>query len=288
MITGSRGQLGHDCGKVLGGTCDIISLDSEELDITAQSDVDKKVREYAPDIIINCAAYTQVDKCETEKELAWKVNVTGPENLARSVEKHGGKLVHISTDYVFDGNRKVPDPYVEDDSLDPVSYYGVTKFESELAVRRNTESHIILRTAWLYGINGHNFLKTMLRLALTMQGKEIKVVNDQFGSPTWSYSLAMQIAKLIENNNLGTYHATSEGFCTWYELACYFLNKMEISHNIIPCTTEEYQLPAPRPHNSILENRNLEQSGVNVMENWKTDVDKFIKEFRLVLIDEIK
>lgn len=288
MITGGSGQLGYDCGKVLGDSFDILLAGREDLDITAHLEVDKKVREYAPDVIINCAAYTLVDNCETQKKLAFEVNVKGPENLAKSIEKHGGKLIHISTDYVFDGKRKVPDPYVEDDKPAPVSSYGMTKLESEHAVRQYTQNHIILRTAWLYGINGHNFLKTMLKLALTMPGKEIKVVNDQFGSPTWSYRLALQIAKLLEKDNRGTFHATSEGYCSWYELACYFLKKMEISHGIVPCTTEQYRLPAPRPHNSILENRNLEKSGINVMESWKTDMDQFILKSRQMLMDEIK
>ena len=239
-------------------------------------------------MIINCAAFTRVDDCEIEKELAWNANVTGPENLAKCVDKHGGCLIHISTDYVFDGQKKVPEPYVETDVPNPISYYGMTKLEGEEAIRRTTDRHIILRTAWLYGISGHNFLKTMLKLCLRNSDNKIKVVNDQFGSPTWTYRLALQIEKLIETNNRGIFHASANGHCTWYELAVYFLKKMELPYNIIPCTTEEYPTPAHRPMNSILENRNLKEKGIDIMANWKSDVDRFILDFRGVLLKDIE
>ncbi len=288
MITGAKGQLGSDCHHILRRDHEVMAVDLEDGDITNLSYVQAIVRDFAPDIIVNCAAYTQVDACETHREVAWKVNVEGPRNLASAVEKCGGRLVHISTDYVFDGSKTSPDPYVEEDKPGPLSYYAKTKLEGELAVRETTHGHVILRTAWMYGLNGHNILKTFLRLALENSHKEIKVVNDQFGSPTWSYRLALQIAKVIEVNGQGIYHATSEGYCTWYELACRFLDKMRIPHKVVPCTSEEYPTPATRPKNSILENRRLKNEGINLMPYWEDDLDRFVHRFRELLLEEFK
>ncbi len=286
MITGARGQLGADCVRVFNETHEVMPIDLEELDITRLSDVETMVKDFTPDIILNCAAYTQVDNCETDKEQSWKINVTGTKNLARCAAKHGGRFIHISTDYVFDGRKKVPEPYVEDDEPHPLSYYGITKYESEKVVRHTTDRHMIIRTAWLYGVNGYNFLKTMLKLALGNPNNKIKVVNDQFGSPTWSHRLVLQIARIIDENGHGTYHATAEGYCTWYELASYFLTKMEVPHTVIPCTSEEYPMPAPRPKNSILENSHLKENGINIMKNWQDDLDQFVDDFKERLLSE--
>jgi dTDP-4-dehydrorhamnose reductase len=286
MIVGNKGQLGSDSEKVLGNNYEILGVDLAELDMTNLAAVESMVQDFAPDIILNCAAYTQVDNCEIEKELAWSVNVKGPENLAVCVRKHDGRLIHVSTDYVFDGAREIPLPYVENDEPRPLSYYGITKLESETTVQKTIDRHVILRTAWMYGSGGTNFLKTMLKLAIQKPDIEVKVVNDQYGSPTWSYRLALQILKLIENNGRGTYHATAEGHCTWYELARYFLEKMDIPHRLIPCSSREYPTPAARPKNSILENRHLREENINVMKLWQKDVDAFAAAFREQLMDE--
>lgn len=288
MITGAKGQLGADCNRVLHKSYELIAVSRDELDITNTSNVDRLVKNFLPKVIVNCAAYTKVDKCEKERELAWKVNVTGPQNLALSAEKYGSSLIHISTDYVFDGRKKVPKPYVETDVPSPLSYYGITKLEGEEAIKKATNQFMIIRTAWLYGISGHNFLKTMLKLSIWSSDNKIKVVNDQFGSPTWTYRLALQIERLIEANFRGIFHATAKTYCTWYELAVYFLKKMGVPHTIIPCTTEEYPTPTARPMNSILENRNLKEKEMNIMANWKSDVDKFVLNFREVLLKEIE
>jgi len=288
MITGDKGQLGADCTKVLSENHEVLGVDIDEVDITKLPDIESLVQQFRPNTIVNCAAYTRVDDCEIQKELAWKANVTGAENLAKCVDKYGGCLIHISTDYVFDGRKKVPEPYVETDKTNPISNYGMSKLEGEEAIQKATNRFIILRTAWLYGISGHNFLKTMLKLSLRRSDNKIKVVNDQFGSPTWSYRLALQIERLVEINAQGIFHATSEGHCTWYELADYFLKKMDVPHTIIPCTTEEYPTPAARPMNSILENRNLKEKGMNIMVDWKSDVDEFVLNFREVLLKEIE
>jgi len=288
LICGGTGQLGSDCANVLQKKHEVMALNSRDLNITNPFEVEEAMRRLSPSIILNCAAYTNVDACETERETAWKVNVEGPKNLAFAVKKHGRRLIHISTDYVFNGKKKSPDTYVEDDMTEPLSYYGRTKLESEEVVRKATDHHVILRTAWLYGVNGHNFLKTMLKLALKNPEREIKVVNDQFGSPTWSYRLALQIDKLIEAGCRGTYHATSEGYCTWHELANRFLEEMGVPHSIVPCTTEEYPTAAKRPTNSILENRYLKKNNINIMPHWKDDMDQFVYTFKEHLISEAK
>lgn len=287
MVTGAKGQLGRDCTQILQKTHDIMPVDLEEINIALYSDVATIVQDFLPDIIINCAAYTQVDKCETEKELAWEVNVRGPENLALCAQKHGCRLIHISSDYVFDGKKPLPEPYVEDDEPHPLSYYGLTKLESEKVVRRTIEQHVILRTAWMYGISGKNFIKTMLMLALKHPDNEIKVVCDQFGSPTRSYRLALQIQKIIDKNCQGTYHASAEGYCSWFELAKYFLKIMAVKHTVVPCSSFEYPTPASRPKNSILENRRLKKSDLNIMTAWQDDLDKFVSRYREQLIHEV-
>jgi len=288
LICGSTGQLGSDCAHVLKKNHEVMALNSRELDITNPVKVEEAMRRLSPSIILNCAAYTNVDACETEREAAWKVNVEGPKTLASVVQENGGCLIHISTDYVFNGKKNSPDPYIEDDMTEPLSYYGRTKLKSEEVVRKATDHHVILRTAWLYGINGHNFLKTLLKLALKNPEREIKVVNDQFGSPTWSYRLALQIDKLIEAGCRGTYHATSEGYCTWYELANHFLEEMGVPHSIVPCTTEEYPTTAKRPTNSILENRHLKKNNINIMPQWQDDMDQFVFVYKERLISEAK
>jgi dTDP-4-dehydrorhamnose reductase len=287
LVTGGKGQLGTDCVRVFRETHEVLAIDLDEVDITRRDDLDAWVQKFMPDIIINCAAYTQVDHCEIEKKLAWNVNVTGTENLVNYMDKQGERLIHISTDYVFDGRKKIPEPYVETDQPNPVSYYGKTKYESEKVVQRASDRHVIVRPAWMYGVNGYNFLKTMLSLALKNPGHEIKVVNDQYGSPTWSYALALQIERIIHANDGGIYHATAEGCCTWFELAEYFLNKMKVPHNIVPCTSREYPTRAQRPKNSILENRHLKEKGINIMSQWQDDIDEFVSGFGEDLVAEI-
>jgi dTDP-4-dehydrorhamnose reductase len=287
LITGSNGQLGMDCQKVFSPSHDIIAVDVEELDITHAASVQAALADIRPDLLINCAAFTQVDACETEHSLASKVNTEGPKNLAIATAEHGGCLFHISTDYVFDGKKTVPDPYVEEDPTVPLSFYGKSKLEGEIAVRSACPRHAIIRTAWLYGIHGKNILKTFLRLAVRGEKQPMKVVNDQFGSPTWSYRLALQIEKLSQAHVYGTFHATAEGYCSWYELATYFLEKMAVRCPITPCPSEAYPTPAMRPKNSILENRGIKEAGLNVMRHWKDDIDQFVATYKDRLLKEV-
>jgi dTDP-4-dehydrorhamnose reductase len=266
----------------------VVSPGSSELDITRPEAVHQMVCQWMPDIMLNCAAFNRVDDCETERDAAWRVNVEGPRNLAGAAQETGAKLIHISSDYVFDGTKPVPEAYSEEDIANPISFYGKTKWEGEQVVREGLDNHIIVRTAWLYGLGGQNFLKTILRLVLEDPERTLGVVDDQFGSPTWSYGLALQIKELMEADGRGTYHATSEGYCTWYELATQFLEKMNISHRLVPCTTEEYPTPARRPLNSILENHRLKTAGLNRMNPWKSDVAEFISRSGERLITEAK
>ena len=287
MITGAGGQLGQDCLRVFGKAHQVSALGRQELDITRRSHVNETVAQIQPDLIINCAAHTGVDACETETERARELNVSGPRFLAQSAARSGSLLVHISTDYVFDGQKPIPDGWVEEDDTRPLSVYGKTKLAGERAVSEVTENYIILRTAWLYGIQGHNFLKTMLKLTHANPSREFKVVNDQFGSPTWSFRLAQQIKKLVEKNARGIYHATAEGVCTWYDLADYFLEKMNVPHRLVPCTSEEFPTAAVRPKNSILANRRLEEAGINIMAPWQDDVAQYAEQFAEQLLQSV-
>ena len=285
LLCGAKGQLGTDCIAVLSNDHAITAVDIDELDITAPAAVQAAVETARPGIIINCAAYTDVDGCESNRDTAFAVNADGPKNLAEAACAAGARLLHVSTDYVFNGHRPVPDAWSESDPVNPASVYGQSKAAGEEAVLAVDAQNIVLRTAWLYGISGKNFLKTMLRLALNNPCKEITVVADQFGSPTWSYTLARQIKALITAGGSGIYHATGEGYCSWHDLAAYFLKKMDVLHAITPCTTAEYPTPAPRPANSILANHRLSEQGINRMQNWQDDVDQFIDRHRQTLLE---
>jgi len=286
LITGASGQLGNDCAEILATEHTVYPLSLRELDITDRQQVGQILGRINPDTVINCAAYTAVDACETDKEQCRRVNSKGPGYLAVSCADLGTRLLHISTDYVFDGSKPVPEPYSENDRVCPVSEYGSSKFAGEENIRERIDNHLIIRTAWLYGIGGRNFLKTMLRLALNNPQKPIRVVNDQFGSLTWTYSLAMQIKTLLDTDLTGTVHATAEGYCSWFEGAKYFLECIGVPHVIEPCSTAEYPTPARRPANSILENRVLKKQGLNRMVDWKKDVAAFAGRFRRELLAE--
>jgi dTDP-4-dehydrorhamnose reductase len=286
LLTGASGQLGSECKEVLKNDYEIIAPEREEFDITNWDKVITGISELLPDIILNCAAFTRVDECETERGKAERINVEGPRNLAQGAARYDKIIVHISSDFVFNGRKRLPQPYFEDDPMDPLSFYGLTKMESELAVKQNAPSYIIIRTGWLYGIRGDSFLKKILESALKGGQESISVVDDQFGSPTWSYRVAQQIKVLIENGKEGVYHATSEGYCSRYGWAKYFLDRMEIKTPVVSCVTKDYPTPAVRPLNSILENRQLKREGLNIMPNWQKDLDLFIDKYGEELLRE--
>ncbi len=286
-IVGAGGQLGVDCNHVLAEESEVYCCDMPKIDITQLESSEKILGRINPEVIINCAAYTAVDGCESDLELSWKVNAEGAGNLAQIAARLGSRLVHISTDYVFDGRRLPPSPYLETDSTNPLSQYGRSKLAGEQLVKKNCRNSLILRTAWLYSANGPNFLKTMLRLAVNNPGKEIKVVNDQFGSLTWSHTLARQIKRLLATDLVGIVHTTAEGYSSWYEAAVYFLEQMEVAHSLRPCTTEEYPTAACRPANSILENRVLKERNLSEFVDWREDLKTFVQRHRQQLLDEL-
>ena len=271
LITGAYGMLGSDLREVLKNY-ELICTGSKDLDITDEDAVIDFISEKMPDFVINAAAYTAVDDCETHYDEAYAVNAIGPKNLAIACKKIDVPLVHISTDYVFDGSKKTP--LVETDKLGPQSAYGQTKLAGEQFIQENAEKYFILRTAWLYGLHGGNFVKTMLELAESHD--EITVVNDPIGSPTYSLDLAVAITNLLNSDKYGIYHVTNEGECSWYEFAKLIFEFSNIDVKVIPVSTEEFPRPAPRPHYSVLDNKKWNASGFVPMKDYKEALGGFL------------
>ena len=273
VITGARGQLGTELInqlKYIEGI-DVIPTDRDELNIIDINSVNEFLLNNKPDVVINCAAHTAVDLCETDVENAYKINAVGPRNLAIVCEKIGAKLVQVSTDYVFDGNGTRP--YREDDKTCPNSIYGTSKLMGENFVREFCSRYFIVRTAWLYG-EGNNFVRTMLKLAET--NKELNVVNDQFGSPTSTVDLAKVIVDLMTTEHYGIYHGTCEGQCSWYDLAKKIFEIKNIDIKVNPVTSEEFKRPAPRPAYSVLDNFMLKLVGLNSFRNWEESLKEYL------------
>ena len=273
LITGANGLLGHELSSILKGHT--ILLSHSQLDISDPESVNKQIDSSSPDIIINSAAYTQVDACETNYDLAFKSNAIGPKNLAIKCKQLGIPLIHISTDYVFEGNEKKNSPLVEDDKLGPKTVYGKTKLEGEKMVQENCQKYFILRTAWLYG-EGKNFVKTML--SLSKKNKELKVVNDQIGSPTYAKDLAKAIKEIIEkkSDKYGIYHVTNKGEVSWYEFAKKIFEIKNIEIKVNPCTSEEFPRPAPRPHYSVLSNQKWIDAGFTPMRDYEEALNEYL------------
>lgn len=275
IITGCNGQLGREMNRLYAGNTDIelVNTDVEELDITSIDAVMKLAKEVNPYAIINCAAYTAVDACETNQDLAFKVNTIGPRNLAIAARETGAKLLHVSTDYVFDGTKETP--YYESDPICPQSVYGSTKAEAEKMVQQMADRYFILRTAWLYG-DGKNFAKTMLRLAET--NDVVKVVGDQYGTPTSAYELAKGIDSLLFTDNYGLFHATCEGSCNWAEFAAEIFRLAGKDTKVQAISTAEYGAPANRPAHSVLENYMFKMTNGYLFADWHDAIEKYLKE----------
>lgn len=273
LITGCNGQLGRSLNQLLRDTDNVIvNTDVDTLDICDNSAVMEIVERERPDIIINCAAHTAVDKCETDRENAERINALGPKNLAQAAHKYGAEIVQVSTDYVFDGEGSRP--YVESDTPNPQSVYGSTKLDGENAVKEETDRYYIIRTAWLYG-QGKNFVETMLRLSDDRE--EITVVNDQYGSPTSSLELARMILHVIKSGEYGIYHGTCEGETSWCDFAKEIMRLGKRDTRIIPVTTEEYTAAvAKRPMYSVLENKKLNSMGDYRMKHWKDAIKEYM------------
>ena len=273
LITGSNGMLGHDLNRVLSKNHELILTTSKSLDITDKDKTTDFILQINPDIVINSAAYTDVDGCEVNKELAFKVNGEGVKNLAIACLKCDAVLVHISTDYVFNG--KNTKPWVEEDEVCPISVYGKSKLKGEEAILNILDKYFIVRTAWLYGINGKNFPKTMLELAESHS--EITVVYDEVGSPTYTLDLASAISELIETDYYGIYHITNSGECSWCEFAKYIFEIAKRDVKVIPVTASEFARPAPRPSYSVLNNKNLVENGFKPLRNYKEAIKEYIE-----------
>jgi dTDP-4-dehydrorhamnose reductase len=274
LITGANGLLGHELSSLLKDHT-LILLSHSQLDISDSESVNKQIDSSSPDIIINSAAYTQVDACETNYDLAFQSNAIGPKNLAIKCKQLGIPLIHISTDYVFEGNEKKNSPLVENDKLGPKTVYGKTKLEGEKMVQENCEKYFILRTAWLYG-EGKNFVKTML--SLSKKNNELKVVNDQIGSPTYAKDLAKAIKEIIEkkSDKYGIYHVTNKGEVSWYEFAKKIFEIKNIEIKVNPCTSEEFPRPAPRPHYSVLSNQKWIDAGFTPMRDYEEALNEYL------------
>ena len=281
LVTGANGMLAKEVREKFEKGNEVIATDVKELDITNEQAVMDYVMNLKPDYIINCAAFTAVDKAEECCELADKINGDGPTNLAKAAKAAGAKLVHISTDYVFGGDLDLSKDYKEDDPKAPVTVYGKTKLHGEEGIASNMDEYYIFRTAWLYGVGGNNFVKTMTKLGSTRD--EINVVSDQHGSPTYAKDLTEIIYQAIEKKiPYGIYNATNEGYTTWYGFTKEILAEQGIECKVNPVTTEEYIemmkiTQSKRPFNSQMSKAKLEACGIKVPE-WKDGLKRYLEE----------
>ena len=285
LITGANGMLAKEIKEKFAEGNELILTDVAELDITNKEGVLNYVNEKKPECIINCAAFTAVDKAEECQELAEKINGDGPTNLAIAAKEVGAKLVHISTDYVFGGNLDLDKDYKEDDEKNPVTAYGITKLHGEQGIEKNMDEYYIFRTAWLYGIGGNNFVKTMTKLGSTRD--EINVVADQHGSPTYAKDLSEIVYQAVTKKiPYGIYNATNEGYTTWYDFTKEILAEQGIECKVNPVTTDEYIemmkiTQAKRPFNSQMSKNKLKEAGIIVPE-WKDGLKRYLAEAKSV------
>lgn len=287
LLTGITGQVGHELQQILPSLGEVFGVSRRELDLSQPEQIEKRILEINPDIIVNAAAYTAVDKAESEPEMAMAINADAPKAIAQAANNVGATLVHISTDYVFDGKNHTP--YLETDRTAPLGVYGKSKLLGEIGAR-NCDRHIILRTAWVYGSRGHgNFVKTMLRLGA--ERPELKVVADQIGSPTWSYDIAGAIAQLLaksaEDETIGgTYHYTNSGVASWYDLAvATFAEAKRLGfplkvERVCPITTAEFPTPTQRPAYSVLAKGKIIETLGTYPPHWRESLRKMLAEWQ--------
>ncbi len=275
FVTGVKGQLGYDVMNELekrGLTG--IGVDIDEMDITDAAACRKVISEAKPDAVIHCAAYTAVDAAEDNVDLCRRVNADGTRNIAQVCHDLDIKMMYISTDYVFDGQGTRP--WEPDDERHPLNVYGQTKYEGELAVEELVKKFFTVRIAWVFGVNGKNFIKTMLRL-----GKErgaVSVVDDQVGSPTYTYDLARLLVDMIQTDKYGRYHATNEGLCSWYEFACEIFKKAGMDQvSVTPVTSEQFPAKAKRPSNSRMSKEKLTEAGFEHLPSWQDALERYLR-----------
>ncbi|PEL62679.1 dTDP-4-dehydrorhamnose reductase [Bacillus wiedmannii] len=275
IITGANGQLGKQLQEELNAEeYDIYPFDKKLLDITNISRIQQVVQEIRPHIIIHCAAYTKVDHAEKEQDLAYVINAIGARNVAVASQVVGAKLVYISTDYVFQGDR--PDGYHEFHNPSPINVYGASKYAGEQFVKELHNKYFIVRTSWLYGKYGNNFVKTMMRLG--KERAELSVVADQIGSPTYVADLNVMINKLIHTSLYGTYHVSNRGSCSWFEFAKKIFSDANMKVNVLPVSTEEFGSAAARPKYSVFQHNMLRLNGFSQMPSWEEGLERFFIE----------
>ena len=275
LVTGGNGQLAYDVKKSLDKNgIAFKSIDYEDADITVQSEIQKVIYDYHPDVIIHCAAFTAVDKAEDERELTYALNVLGTKYILQAAKKIDAKLVYISTDYVFDGEGEKE--FEVTDKPNPKSWYGKTKYDGELEVINQIDKYFIVRISWVFGVHGNNFVKTMLRLGT--EKSSINVVNDQIGSPTFTADIAPLLVEMINTDKYGTYHATNSGYCSWYEFTKEIFRISNIDCEVRGIPTSKYPTKAVRPLNSRMSKGSLSLSGFNLPRNWKDALKEMLEE----------
>ncbi|VBB44240.1 putative dTDP-4-dehydrorhamnose reductase [uncultured Desulfatiglans sp.] len=288
LLVGSTGMLGTACSRILGEDHAIVAPPSKELDMTRWDVVIETLDRVGPDIVINCAGYTDMEGCERDETLVRKINIEGPRNLAQGCARFECRLLHLSSDCVFDGRKETPQPYFEDDPPNPLSAYGKSKLDSEIAVKENVPAYIIVRSGWVYDLTSRGFLRNVIRQALESPGSVIQVPALEMGAPTWSYRLALQIRELVRSDSHGTYHATAEGCCTRLEYAQAVLDTLGLKAVLEERPPGNFTPPIELPVNRILENRRLKKQGIHVMADWKEDLEIFLNAYGEALMQDIR
>ncbi|WP_349673711.1 dTDP-4-dehydrorhamnose reductase [Lacrimispora sp.] len=275
LVTGVKGQLGYDVVNELKKRGhEAVGVDIQEMDITDEESVNRVIREAAPDAVIHCAAYTAVDAAEDNVELCRAVNARGTGNIARVCKALDIRMMYISTDYVFNGLGTRP--WEPDDQREPLNIYGQTKYEGELEVEENLKKYFIVRIAWVFGVNGKNFIKTMLNLGKTRD--KLSVVADQIGSPTYTFDLARLLVDMIETEKYGRYHATNEGLCSWYDFACEIFKQAGMNVTVEPVTSDQFPVKAKRPMNSRISKDKLIENGFQPLPSWQDALRRYLTE----------
>ncbi len=276
LVTGVKGQLGYDVVKELERLGhNAIGVDIEEMDITKKYSVEATFALHKPEAVIHCAAYTAVDAAEDHIDLCREINATGTKYIAEHCKQYQAKMLYLSTDYVFDGEGSKE--WLPDDQRNPLNIYGQTKYEGEVFVEELLENYFIVRISWVFGINGKNFIKTMLELGKTRD--KLTVVDDQIGSPTYTYDLAKLLVSMIQTNQYGTYHASNEGLCSWYEFAVEIFKQAGLTHiEVSPVPASTYPTKAKRPSNSRMSKGKLLQNGFELLPPWQDALSRYLKE----------
>lgn len=280
LVTGVKGQLGYDVVRELQKRGhEAVGVDIDEMDITDAAAVERVITQTKPEAVIHCSAYTAVDRAEDDIEICRRVNVDGTENVAKICKKADCKMLYLSTDYIFSGDGERP--WEPDDEASPLNAYGQSKYDGELALKKYVDKYFIVRISWVFGINGNNFIKTMLRLG--RENGAVKVVDDQIGSPTYTYDLARLLVDMIESDRYGAYHATNEGICSWYEFAKEIFRAAGMNDVFVtPVKSGEFPVKAKRPKNSRMSKEKLVANGFSLLPAWQDAVARYIKELNLL------